>query len=415
MNEFSAKTICILGRQPVFGLSELESLYGANHVRQFGNSVLLDIELSEVEFSRLGGTVKVAKVLTNQIGNSWPAVEKFLLNNIEQHIKDQPQGKFTLGLSSYGIAVNVNDINKTALKLKKVIKTTGRPVRVVPNKTLDLSSAQVLHNQLNRLGGWELLAVSDGKQSILAQTIFVQDINAYASRDQARPARDARVGMLPPKLAQIIINLAIGPIKSLGDLKNNSHDKSPSTNYQLPTTILDPFCGTGVIMQEALLMNYSAMGTDLEPRMIEYSKKNLDWLCSNVRLPTNHYSLSQGDATSHQWHEPFDIVASETYLGRPLAHLPPKADLAQIVTDVNTILTKFLKNISHQTRAGTRLCLAVPAWNLGNNRFKHLPLIDQITDMGYNVVKFEHVNQQDLIYFREGQVVARQLIVLQKK
>lgn len=64
------------------------------------------------------------------------------------------------------------------------------------------------------------------------RTSFVQDIESYTARDQARPMRDARVGMLPPKLAQIIINLA---------LSNNDI-----------TEVLDPFCGTGVVLQEGI-------------------------------------------------------------------------------------------------------------------------------------------------------------------
>ncbi len=38
----------------------------------------------------------------------------------------------------------------------------------------------------------------------------MQDVDEYAARDQARPKRDAYVGMLPPKLAQTLINNAYG-------------------------------------------------------------------------------------------------------------------------------------------------------------------------------------------------------------
>ncbi len=419
-SSFQPTTICILGRQPALGLAELESLYGANHVRPFGNNAILDIEPANVDFQRLGGTIKVTKVLTNALGNSWPAIEKYLLANVPLHLTHLPEGKFTLGLSCYGLSAQTVDINKSALKVKKLIKSTGRPVRVVPNMAADLSSAQVLHNGLTKLGGWELCAVSDGKSTILAQTIFVQDINAYAARDQARPARDARVGMLPPKLAQIIINLAVGKIdESLVTSRQSSVSDQETIDKRLATTkaplLLDPFCGTGVVLQEALLMGYEVTGTDLEPRMVEYSMKNLEWLGERFTLPASRFTLSQGDATSHSWTEPFDKVACETYLGRPLAHLPPAADLAQIVSDVNTIISKFLKNIASQAKPGTRMCLAVPAWNLANKKFKSLPVLDKLTDMGYNVIKFEHVRSEDLIYYREGQVVARQLIVLEKK
>lgn len=439
---FLPKTICILGRQPALGLAELESLYGASQVMPFGDNAVLELDPSGIDFQRLGGTIKVTKVLATDIGSSWSAVEKYLLKNIPDHLEHLPEGKFTLGLSCYGLPVNVNDINKTGLKIKKIIKATGRPARVVPNKTTELSSAQVLHNGLTRLGGWELNAVSDGKTTILTQTIFVQDINAYAARDQVRPARDARVGMLPPKLAQIIVNLAVGPLKGRG-LRVEDRDKSSLSPKPSPPVVLDPFCGTGVVLQEALLMGCNVIGTDLEPRMIEYSQKNIDWLSKTHKNYSDFLRyLEVADATSHKWRDiSFDSVACETYLGRPLNSLPGTNALNEIVQDVNTIIAKFLKNLASQAKPGTRMCLALPAWNLGSGNFKHLPLIDafdsqntrsastlsersrgsevervaKLTDMGYNVVKFEHVREQDLIYYRENQVVARQLIVIEKK
>jgi len=63
---------------------------------------------------------------------------------------------------------------------------------------------------------------------------------------------------------------------------------------------------------------------------------------------------------------------------------------------------------------GFRLCLAVPAWQTGRN-FKHLPLLDQLTDMGYNRVSFVHAGGNDLIYHREGQIVGRELVTLIRK
>jgi hypothetical protein len=86
--------------------------------------------------------------------------------------------------------------------------------------------------------------------------------------------------------------------------------------------------------------------------------------------------------------------------------------LAQTVADCNLIIKKFLRNLYGQIKPGTRLCLAVPAWHSGRGQFKHLPLIDQIEDLGYNQVSFEHLEPADLLYYREDQIVARQLLVL---
>jgi hypothetical protein len=102
--------------------------------------------------------------------------------------------------------ISTKKILATGLSIKKAIKSTGRPMRLVPNKDQELNSAQVVHNKLTDENGWELLIIKDGSKTIIAQTVKVQDIENYAKRDQERPRRDPKVGMLPPKLAQIIIS-----------------------------------------------------------------------------------------------------------------------------------------------------------------------------------------------------------------
>jgi tRNA (guanine10-N2)-dimethyltransferase len=395
VSNFNARSVCILGRQPALGLVELESLYGPDRIKQLGkNSALLDIDAGDINFTRLGGTIKVAKILARLPSQKWADIEKYLIQNIPLHLAHLPGGKFTLGISAYDISVGPDVINKTNLKIKQEIKKSGRPVRVVPNKSTALNSAQVLHNSLIKLGGWELLVIGSGSGALLAQTMFVQDIEAYGARDQSRPKRDARVGMLPPKLAQIIINLAAG--------------------VESPVHILDPFCGTGVVLQEALLMGYEASGTDLEPKMIDYSNENLEWL--KKRYPQiGKYNVALGDATEYSWKTDFNAVACETYLGRPLNSLPEADKLKEIVNDVNTIIEKFLKNMTRQLKKDTPLCLAVPAWRNEAGKLTHLPLIDRLGSLGYNLVKFKTAGMSELIYFRENQTVARQLLVLNKR
>jgi SAM-dependent methyltransferase len=407
VTEARFKTVCILGRQPALGLAELERLYGPEHIMPINKAALLDIDSADINFKRMGGTVKVAKLLAIIDSTGWPRLLDYLLKNIPNHLRFVPAGKFTLGISLYGLDVPLPRLNKDVLKLKKAIKETGRPVRVIPNKSLHLNSAQVLHNQLTSRGAWELVLIRSGSRTILAQTMFVQDIDAYAARDQARPKRDAKVGMLPPKLAQIVVNLAAGQLEA--KLPQSENKALGLTRL----TVLDPFCGSGVILQEALLNGYSVIGSDIETRMVDYARHNLLWLVKHQPQIQGRVVLEAGDATEHQW-PPFSIVASEAYLGRPLNSLPPTEKLKPIINDVNTILKKFLKNLAPQMKRARQICLAVPAWRKADGSFIHLPLIDQITDMGYNYLDLKHVPREDLIYSREGQTVARQLLILEK-
>ncbi|OGL25803.1 hypothetical protein A3E49_01005 [Candidatus Saccharibacteria bacterium RIFCSPHIGHO2_12_FULL_49_19] len=412
MSEFKARTVAILGRQPEFGVSELESLYGAERIKPIGGSAaLLDIEAGEINFKNLGGTIKVAKILAELSTSSWIGIEKYLIKQVPVHLKHVASGKFTLGLSAYDFNVSPNQINKTALSVKKAARRlpAGRQgsMRVVPNKAAALSSAQVLHNRLTTKGAWELVLVKHRNQTILAQTMFVQDIEAYGARDQARPARDAKVGMLPPKLAQIMINLAVG---QPDPMKANGWDKAEGVRKFI---VLDPFCGTGVILQEALLMGYSVYGTDIDERLVSYTKKNLQWLVGKYPNIEGRVMVEAVDATSYLWPR-FSTVITEAYLGRPLNKLPAPSELNKIVQDSNTIIKKFLKNLRPQLKPDRKAVVAVPAWQISSRRFKFLPLVDELTDMGYSIVKFKHVDPGGLVYCREDQIVARQLLVIER-
>lgn len=389
------KLLCVLGRQPALSLAELESRLGADAITPLSEDITqIETDQTPDFFDTLGGVQKVGKIIATLDSTDWNKS----IRQIEKHLKDllldTPDGKVTLGLSVHGLNADARQINAAALSLKKTIKNSGRSARIVPNAEPTLNTAQVIHNKLTEPNGIELLIVRCGNQLLIARTGWVQDIEAYRRRDQERPMRDARVGMLPPKLAQIIINLAVG---------QNDDDQ----------IVLDPFCGTGVVLQEALLADNGAIGTDLEPRMVEYSEKNLAWLEDKAGQQYNA-TLKVGNATSMQWPNPFTVIACETYLGRALSSMPDQETLQKIINDCNQIHKKFLSNVARQTESGFRMCIAVPAWRT-NRGFKHMAVLDHLEELGYNQVSFVHAKTTDLVYHREDQIVARELVVLTRK
>jgi tRNA G10 N-methylase Trm11 len=402
------QSVFTLGRQPALGLAELESLYGSDAISPLGaHAAVVDVDPQTINFAHLGGSTRLCKLLTYLDTTDWNKITNYLVKTLPEYIEYIPEGKIRLGISYFGNGVSPRTINGAGLTLKKIVKSSGRSVRVVPNTNAELNTAQIIHNQLTGPTGLELVIITDGKRTAITQTVATQDINAYAARDQRRPKRDARVGMLPPKLAQIIINLS--------GRHGKPPEGSPISQPPHQACLLDPFCGTGVVLQEALLMGYAVYGSDLEPRMVDYSKVNLDWLVSNhSQLGSFKRDLEVGDATSHRWEQPFDGVACETYLGRPLATLPAPEVLSKIIADCDTIHRKFLQNLARQTESGFRACIAVPAWKTSTG-FKHLRTLDSLEELGYNRVRFVHVSSNDLVYHRPDQLVARELVMLQRK
>ncbi len=403
-------TICILGRQPELGLAELESLYGSENVTRLGNESAL--VKADVDFARLGGSIKTANLLATLPGHTLRSGFQKISSLLPGLVKTMPEGKIKLGISLYGYDMRPYDLNGESLRLKKTIKHAGRSVRVVPNESPALSSAQTYHNSLTSELGLEFVVIKGAEHTYIGRVTHVQNIDAYRIRDRERPKRDAFVGMLPPKLAQIIVNLAIGDSPKI---------QNPKSKISSPTapTVLDPFCGTGVILQEALLMGLNAYGTDISPKMIDYTRTNLDWLRDKKKIAGSDH-LAVADATMFSW----DLsnisgltsnicVACEGYLGQPLGgQSPTEEKIQQIVHDTNTVMRGFLKNVGPQLGLGTRLCIAMPAWFVGDATY-HLPVIDELESLGFSRTTFSHA--PDLIYRREDQVTARELIVLVKK
>jgi tRNA G10 N-methylase Trm11 len=399
------KYFAILGRQPKISYAELESLFGSENVSVFSADIaILETELNTEICQRLGSIIKICEVVSEQSYTNWPKLSQNIIHTFSKIGKTYPDGKITIGISLYGLNIKLKDLEKTGLSAKKVLKASGRPIRLVPNKQAFLSTPQVIHNKLLTTSGIELVAVASGTKLLLGKTIYEQDIEAYTARDQARPKRDAYIGMLPPKLAQTIINLAAGPINIVNETEVNTN-----------STLLDPFCGTGVVLQEALLMGYSVIGTDINPKMIDYSIENISWLKDKYPEATNHYvRIELGDAQEHQWPKDVAIVAGETYLGQPISMIPDPEKLTRLVNETNSLHKRSLANLAKQLAPGTRICLAVPTWRTKKG-FKHLPTLDQLGEIGYNRIEFKHTKLNDLIYIRENQFVGRELVVLTVK
>ncbi|MBR2709566.1 methyltransferase domain-containing protein [Candidatus Saccharibacteria bacterium] len=389
------KYLAILGRQPNISLAELRALYGevwqiapalatfeldapvnsdAVSLKDLSvepNTVTREPAISDApDINRLGGTIKLAEKIDGTVAN--------FLSGIENK-------KIVFGISDYSAKASARATFNESLKLKKILTRHGHSVRVVSGKSAVLTTATSLHNGLSGKNPHkcELIKVN----SDWYRVIGIQDIDAYTARDQARPARDARVGMLPPKLAQVLINLC-------GDLPRGSR-------------ILDPFCGTGVVLQEAFLMGYKPYGTDINPRMVEYTQKNLKWLSEDCI-----YRAEVGDATSFTWNQPIDAVACEAFLGTPMSSIPSDMVLKREKQNCAEIIMKFLKNLHGQIKPGTPVVVAVPAWLRGDQAYSRLLDLDLLENMGYNV---SNTSREGLLYYRDDQIVARDIIIMRKK
>jgi len=393
------KYVAIAGRQPLISLAEIQALY--DKAARLVGKKLVFFEIDEdgeenisPDINRLGGSLKLGRFFDTDFSK----LAKFLATT-------HPEGKITLGISDFSKQKKSGLAKQKSMELKRNLARMGRSARVITSNEPEISSATAHHNQLGEKAGCFEIFLIDRE---IYLSLGTQNITAYTERDQARPARDAKVGMLPPKLAQILINLC-------GKLPEGAR-------------VLDPFCGTGVVLQEAAIMGYVPYGTDLNERMVEYSKKNLSWLFNERNqkrfkiLPDLIQkkdqilnAISVGDATSFTWEGEIDAVAFEGYLGAPMSKPPVDIKFKTEKAKCREIAMGFLKNITPQIKSGTPVVMALPAWLRENGKYAGLNILDEIQEMGYNFEKFQDLSQSDLLYYREGQIVAREIIVIRKR
>lgn len=367
------KYLSILGRQPEFGLLELESVLGQPAVARWGHSAAL--LLTQPDIHRLGGSQKIGRVIYRG-----PAGD---LLDIELDLP-RTSRKLTFGLSYYGLSATKAFVTAVGVELKKRLRTGGPTRFVAPSQGTFLSAAQITHNHLLK-NGFELLVAVKSQEMVVAVTTAVQDIESYSKRDYGRPVRDAKVGMLPPKLAQIMIN---------------------TVNSDM---ICDPFCGTGVVLQEALLMGKSASGSDLAAGMTAAARQNLQWLqTERGELPS--WEVQPGDAREIKI-PPGCAVVTEGYLGENQTAKPNDQMYRKLKKEAEALYYTALKQWAGQLPPGGQVTIAAPVWQTASG-WRGTDIIDSLPDLGYSLRSFAHVDSAKLIYRRPGQIVGRQLLTL---
>lgn len=395
--------IFILGREPEFSIAELVAVATrAKITLQFSTITngyaVVQAELPPSFLAQLAGIVKVAEVI-----QYIPAQKDDLINLARETLIQLGNISWYFGFSWYG--QKPNWFNEVGMLLKREARETGKRARLVISRDPTLSSVVVAKNKLLPPTGCEFVILSLEKGKIIVgRTIFVQAFAEWSERDYGRPEREARVGMLPPKLAHMMVNLA-------GSLPAGS--------------LLDPFCGSGTVLQEAALLGYQDLwGFDLDAAGIVRTQVNLKWL--KEKYPNLEFKLQAARAPIEQLSNQlkdkrFGAIVTEPYLGPPLNGREDEKKLHSIHRELINFYNSVLKILNHFLVPGGRLVMVWPVLQ-GRGLKLELPLLDVATKCGFKIEKFlpSQVPESwfrprgSLLYERPGQRVAREVFVFSK-
>lgn len=377
--------IAIIGREKTLAYAETETVFSS--ITKLGEEGVLFDTNSNTSIDVLGSVIKIAKVI-DRVDNEPAVIVDKISRYLISHFHSTSVNSIDFGVSIYGQSLNDRQYGRILINTKKALKSQSIKCRFVTPKNMKLNAAQVRHNGLLK-NGVEILIVEDKNSYYLARSTVVQDIDAYSKRDFGRPNRNMKVGMFPPKLAQSMISLA---------------------ESQKNTTIYDPFCGSGVVLQESVLRGLPAWGSDISSKMIEATMQNIAWLEREFKVSTS-IKIFEEDATvlSKCPPSPYSIV-TEGFLGTMLSNTPSTDQLNKLEKELSKLYLDFFINLIKLSSPPKTVVITLPCWQTKDG-IKKLNIIDQIIKLGYTIKQFESVNSLNIIYKRPDQIVGRQILV----
>lgn len=406
-----SKYCFILGKTPLLSVSEIFSL-GELWAVDFKiidlTSEIMVVETNNLEAgrwqSRLGGTVKISEVISD-FREPDDLIEFLNLDNILS-LFNQSEKKIVFGFSLYGqrIMPLAAKFSTLGLSLKNDLQQRGFKARFIYKPNAPLSSVQIGRNKLLEKGA-EILIISGIYGFYIAKTLTIQDYQDYSQKDYGRPQRDMRTGLLPPKLAKIMINLA--------KIKNDS-------------TILDPFCGSGTVLQEATLAGYkNVIGSDKENKAIKQTKENLQWLANKYSLPQKKFKLFVSDIKNlDQKIDPntIDAIVTEPFLGPTIRTKPKKEKIMAIIKDLESLYLSSFKIFKKILKPGGRVVIVFPLFRTLDGVFT-LRILEALDKEGFSrtnpfpervsyFAKIGPTARGSIIYQRPDQKVEREIFIL---
>lgn len=383
---------------------------------------------------KLGGVIKILQIVDSikkrqQDSINFALKHYFKPSTLKKSFLKDYKGKVQIGLSLYildtellkkpdrfsgknqpPIQTNIfSEPKRLGMMAKKTLTETGASVRLVlpePN-SLSLASVVVTKNLLLQKGA-EICILANKEMIFVAKTLVVQDFEDYGRRDYQRPVRDEKQGMIPPKVAQIMLNLS---------------------GCKSGETILDPFCGIGTIVQEGLLLGYKMLGSDINKKAILGSEQNLEWFKNRYHIAPGKFHVETADACDVakllEKHK-ISAIVTESTLGPMYTYFPKKEEILKNHADLVALYKKAFVEFNKFLSSGQRIVMCLPAYRRGKNDYEPMPSLDWAKDLGYNIqdlispilakkLKFLKLTQRgSAVYERKDQIVAREIVIFQK-
>lgn len=391
-----------LGTHPELSIAEIEAVFGraergftplsrvvGENGYYFITPTNTSAEKARADFSLLGGSIRFGEILGGARN------EDEVIAMIANALSEAERPLFCVNVVGASNRASARLQKHVGINVKKRLREEGIPSRWVTSKE-QVSSSVVVGKEKVLTKGGDFFVFLNGNTTRVGRTIATQAFEQWSHLDYGRPARDAKSGMLPPKLARMMVNIGRVPLTVLGDAAGAEE------------ILYDPFCGSGTVLQEAIRVGVGrVVGSDISEKAVADTTQNLAWL--RVQAVVGNWpdvEIFQADALQRNTvrvPDAFvDSIVAETYLGPSRFR---EADIANILRDLEATYNKALPILARLLKKGGRMVLVLPIYVEGKDRL-HLRLDAGVANARLHVAK-------KFTYGRKDQRVEREIVVME--
>jgi tRNA G10 N-methylase Trm11 len=370
------KYLFILGRNRDLSIAEIEEFFKKeeNPINDFSlveNGLLVDVSepVDSNVISRFGGTIGIGEIMASGDKNT-------LFKNMESlMIYDGTENKLNYTLWNFS-DFNDDVLNYLKSRFKKEkLKATFKGL----TSYLKMQGGEKEFIPSSKLIDFEYFIFEENGIQYFGKITQKCDYESLEKRDMEKPVRRESLA-ISPRLAKILINLA----------HLNSGD-----------TLLDPFCGIGVILEEAMLQEVSVVGVDRDRNATKGAVENMKWFGFSEGL----YEIINGDST-HVEIPNVKAVATEPDLGDILKKIPTKSNAEKTLRKFEKLMVGVINNVKNNVE--DRIVFTSPYIRIGKKRL--VCNIESICERtGYNLVR------PGIPEYRGNQIVGRMIYILSQK
>ena len=371
--------ILLLGNTPALSLAELQALLTNKEIVQWDQHLAAidledDAQAQQLQLL-LSGVYKIFKII--QVLDQDQADEQIAAYLATEN--ERPE----FALNGWKKLQN----QYSPQSIKKALKQKNISCRYRQSDQWGASSAITEHDE----EFIDLMVVEHESQHVLLKTVAAQDVDEWVNRDRNKPYAEGRKGMLPPKLARVMVNIALGHL---------------ATDAEISPVLYDPFCGTGTVLIEALLRGCEVVGSDLDHDAVAGSLENLYWLEDEYEQKFS-YQVFQADVAhvaQRNWQTKIDLIVTEPFLGKPN---PKDKELPNIYKGLTSLYLGAFKAWTEILNPGAVIVIVFPFVDTKNKRYDLQGLIDKLAKYGYTPLV------KSIEYYRDRAIVKRELMIFQ--